>query len=127
MCEMTESKPGVVKKCHVSPVEMEATKSDSYQTVLSRAVKKCKLSRPTGTIASLFKLNGCRILDEAFVVKNESKEWTLGNYMSVMKKSASNIKLGVAYISVPIFSDSGEESPMDSVSPTTVSSFEVLL
>lgn len=79
ICEMREWKLGVVKKCHVSPVQMEATKSDSYQTLLSRAGKKCKLSRPRGKIASLFKLNGCRILEKTFIVKDESKELTLGN------------------------------------------------
>ena len=42
------------------------------------------------------------MLDESVTVKGKLKPWTLGNYLLLMKKSPSNVKLGVGYFTPPL-------------------------
>ena len=56
-------------------------------------------SEEKGKVLSLFKMNGARLLDENVTVKGNQKPWTLGNYLLLMRKSPSNVKLGVGYFS----------------------------
>ena len=96
---MKESRVGTFSRTKQPFIEMEANKSDNYTTFAKKAAVKCRLSDEKGKILSLFKLNGARVLDEKVTVKGNQKPWTLGNYLLLMKKSPSNVKLGVGYFS----------------------------
>ena len=98
---MKESRPGVFVRAKQPFVEMEANKSDNYTTFAKKAAIKCRLSEEKGKLLSLFKLNGARVLDESVTMKEKLKPWTLGNYLLLMKKSPSNVKLGVGYFTPP--------------------------
>ena len=98
---MKESRPGVFARVKQPFVEMEALKSDKYTTFAQKAAIKCRLSEEKGKVLSLFKLNGARVLDESVTVKGMLKPWTLGNYLLLMKKSPSSVKLGVGYFTPP--------------------------
>ena len=37
------------------------------------------------------------MLDQPVTMKGKAKPWTLGNYLLLMKKGASSVKMGVAY------------------------------
>ena len=77
---------------------------------------KCKI--PPEQSTSLFKLNGSKILDERLTVCGREKEWNLGNYLQVIKKSPSSLKLGVAtlggHASVSKLSSDGRDKITDS-------------
>ena len=45
---------------------------------------------------SLFKMNGARVLNEPVLVCGKHKPWTLGNYLLMLRKGASKVKLGIA-------------------------------
>lgn len=99
---MKESRPGVFARAKQPFVEIEANKSDSYTVFARKAAIKCRLgSEEKGKVLSLFKLNGARVLNESVTVKGKQKPWTLGNYLLLMKKSPSNVKLGVGYFTPP--------------------------
>ena len=105
---MRETRPGMFVRARSPFVEMEAKKSDSYTIFAKRAAKKCRLGEAEGKILSLFKLNGARVLNECVTVKGKLKPWTLGNYLLLMKKSPSSVKLGVGYFSPESEDDSSD-------------------
>ena len=103
-----------------SKSQIEACKGDKYVTFAKRASIKCRLNHQEGKELALFKLNGARILDEDVTIKGRLKPWTLGNYLLLMKKSPSSVKLGVGYFTSEISSlsdsdsdDQGRVSPDD--------------
>lgn len=96
---MTQSKSGAFSRAHHPYVEVEAHKSDSYSKFVKRAASKCKLStHKKDKELSLFKVNGARVLDSDITVKGKPRPWTLGNYLGLLKKSPSSVKLGVGYV-----------------------------
>jgi hypothetical protein len=97
VCKMIESKSGVFSRAHSPYVEIEACKSDSYSTFIRRAALKCRLEVSDKEL-SLFKINGARVLDCDVSVKGKPRPWTLGNYLGLLKKSPSAVKLGVGYV-----------------------------
>ena len=117
---MKESRPGVFVRSKSPFIEIEACKGDKYVTFAKRASIKCRLNHQEGKELALFKLNGARILDEDVTIKGRLKPWTLGNYLLLMKKSPSSVKLGVGYFTSEISSlsdsdsdDQGRVSPDD--------------
>ena len=93
---MKETCPGKVQRSGAIPIEIEASRKDTYRILLDRIIKKCKIPPEQRKNTSLFKLNGSKILDERLTVCGREKEWNLGNYLQVIKKSPSSLKLGVA-------------------------------
>lgn len=51
---MEENKPGVFARAKSPYVEIEASRSDTYQVFVNKAASKCKLGYRKGKICSLF-------------------------------------------------------------------------
>ena len=81
--------------------EIEAQRSDSYCDIIERASKVLNLPTSPGKSIALFKYNGVAIVDSDLTVKGEKKKWTLGSYLLACKKSPSQVKFGVGYVSDP--------------------------
>ena len=81
--------------------EIEAQRSDSYCDIIERASKVLNLPTSPGKQLALFKYNGVAIVDSDLTVKGEKKKWTLGSYLLACKKSPSQVKFGVGYVSYP--------------------------
>ena len=80
--------------------EIEARRSDSYCDIIERASKVLNIEPMPGKSLSLFKYNAVTIVDSDLTVKGE-KKWTLGSYLLACKKSPSQVKFGVGYVSDP--------------------------
>ena len=106
---MKETKPGVFTRSKKPFVEMEAQRSDSCTKFAKRATQKCHLRYKEKAVLSLFKVNGARVLNENITVKGNSKPWTLGNYLLLMKKSPSSVKMGIGYVQCDDSSSSSSE------------------
>ena len=109
---MKETRAGVFSRGKSPYVEIEAKRSDTYREFACNAASKCRLKARRGMVLSLFKLNGARVLDQPVTMKGKAKPWTLGNYLLLMKKGASSVKMGVAY-TAPLQSDSSSASDDD--------------
>ena len=96
---MKESRPGIYVRGRSPLVEMRAKRTDSYSKFAERMLKVLKLSGEEGKCPAIFKLNGARILDNDLIVNENKRQWTLGNYLLILKKSANNIKMGIGYVS----------------------------
>ena len=72
-------------------IEIKAHKNDSYQAFVNKAARKCGVQAKTGKSLYLFKLNGARM----------ERQWTVGNYLAMLRKGAASVKMGVGYIAVP--------------------------
>lgn len=71
-------------------------RSDSYYTFAEKAAAALNL---TCSSLCLFKpKGGAKIGSDNLVISQVSHCWTLGNYLLVLKKSPSNIQIGVAYV-----------------------------
>ena len=115
VCQMQETSPGKFQKCGAVPIEVEASRKDTYKCLLARAMKKCKMVQKRES--SFFKLNGTRILDEPLTVNGKEKGWMLGNYLQVVKKSPSSLMLGIA--NLPAYSKASTVERM--TAPHTIS------
>lgn len=100
---MVESKPGTGSyvRAHHPFLEIEARRSDNYAAFAGRAARKCDIKSDKNMELSLFKLNGARVLDSEVTIKGKQKPWTLGNYLLLMKKAPSAVKMGVGHVIVP--------------------------
>ena len=98
---MTESKEGLFTRGKSPLIEIKANKSDSYETFVSNAARKCQLQIHPRKTLHLFKMSGARILNESVSVNGKSRPWTVGNYLSMLRKGAASIKMGVGSTSVP--------------------------
>ena len=101
MCKMTESKEGLFVRGKSPLLEIKANKGDSYEAFVSKAAKNCQLKSEQGKILQLFKMNGARILNETVSVNGKQRPWTVGNYLAILHKSTSSIKLGIGYVAAP--------------------------
>ena len=91
---------GDYKRCS-GFVEVEVSKSDNYSSV-TKKISDC-LGLPDleeNKCFALFKLNGSRIMNKDVSVHRNCKPWIIGNCLSHVKKSASNVKLGIGVIGV---------------------------
>ena len=88
---MRESRAGAFVKGRSPLIEIKAKRTDSYDKFANRITKALQLPCQEGKSLALFKTNGARIL-------NSHKPWSLGNYLLMLKKGASNIKIGVAFV-----------------------------
>ena len=89
-------KSGIFSRAGNPFIEMEAC----YTNFIKKAAKKCRMNGKKDTYISLFKVNGARILDEPITLKGKAKRWTLGNYLLLLKKAPSNVKLGIGYLPI---------------------------
>jgi len=79
-------------------VEIEAQQTDSYRGIAEHAANILKIHPLPGKSFMLYKYSGVAISDNDVTVKGE-KKWTLGTYLLACKKSPSQIKLGIGYLS----------------------------
>ena len=98
---MTESRGGLFGRGKSPLLEIRAKKSDSYEVFVTKAARKCQLSYQQGKALHLFKLSGARVLNESLSVQGKQRPWTIGNYLSVLHKSATNVKIGIGYVDAP--------------------------
>lgn len=80
-------------------VEIEAQRTDSYRGEAERATNILKIHPVPGKSFMLYKYSGVAISDNDLTVKGEKKKLTLGTYLLACKKSPSQIKLGIGYLS----------------------------
>jgi len=73
-------------------VEVATTRGEGYSSFIKTAADCCKLKTKKGKKIVLFNLKGVMISNQ------KSKPWTIGGYFAAMKCSASNLKIGIAYI-----------------------------
>ena len=108
---MRENRSGSFVKGKSPYVEIKASKSDQYEDFAKTAARKLNLGPAKGKVLSLFKLNGARVLNDSISLRKKVVPWTLGHYLSLMKKSASSVRLGVGYVMPEeVSSDSGSTS-----------------
>jgi len=92
-----------------TPLEIQASRGDTYEQFVKRAAQKYNLKAVSGKEISLFKMNGARILNETIAVDKNEKPWTLGNYLRMLKKSAATVKIGVGYVKTAVVIDLSKE------------------
>ena len=95
---MKETGPGLFGR--TSPfIEVTACRADTYQEFLEKAAHVGNLSTEAGEKElTLFKPGrGCIIPNAPLTIREEQREWTLGNYLAIVKKKPSEVKLGVGY------------------------------
>ena len=98
VCAMKETTRGMFVRSS-SYMEVPAARSDPYLSFAKKAAKLLKVQPKKREELKLFKLNGALIVDERIDVGELSKDWTIGNYLSILaKKSPSQIKIGVGVI-----------------------------
>ena len=77
---------------------MEVLKFDDYNEVTSKISDWLGLSVQENECFALFKVNGSRILNREVSVHGKFKPWLIGNYLSHVKKSAAQVKLGIGVL-----------------------------
>ena len=92
---MAEKRAGVFIRSGAPLLEIEARKNQSYDEFVKKAANKLKLCDQGGKLF-LVKMNGARVLNEPLLVNGKRKPWTLGNYLLMLRKGASKVKLGIA-------------------------------
>ena len=79
-------------------IEIRAKKGDNYETFCEKAAKACKLQEKPSQEFCLFKMNGAQILNEPLTsAVGKEKGWTIGNYLTAIKKGSGNTKIGIGY------------------------------
>ena len=108
---MKPSTAGIFRRTS-SHFEIEALKDDKYDAFVRRAAEACNISAKEGKVLTLFKMNGAVIRDVPMMLKGYRKErsWTIGNYLLLMKKSASQVKIGVGLLNAEHLHSSDEKS-----------------
>ena len=82
-------------------VEVEACRSDKYNEVTLKVAECLEIPKKRNQSYALFKMNGTRILDKDLSINKKKKPWLMGNYLTCVKKSAAQLKLGIGIISIP--------------------------
>ena len=76
-----------------------ARRSDDYNTFAEKAAAALNIKPLPSSSPCLFKaFGGARIANDDLVVNDKVRPWNLGNYLSLLKKSPSNVQIGVAYV-----------------------------
>ena len=111
---MTETRSGTFRrKAKAKFIEIEARRSDTYEEFARRAALALYITVPPNSgKLTLFKAsNGAAILCKDVNIKGKTKHWTLGNYLLLLKKSASCTKIGCGVMfEDDSVSSSGDES-----------------
>lgn len=106
---MKEKKSGGYQRnSHNQPLEITtARRSDTYNSFARKAAAALNLKAPAFLSSlCLFKATGgAKIVNSEIVINEISRPWTLGNYLSLLKKSASNVQIGVGYVRDDTLSD----------------------
>ena len=63
---------------------------------------------------------GAVIQNEDITIHGEQRDWTLGNYLALLKKSPSAVKIGVGYIHDETQSDNDKEGSSSHEGVSTV-------
>ncbi len=93
---------GDYKRCS-GFVEVEVAKSDNYSSVTTKISDWLGLpDLEENECFALFKLNGSRIMNKDVSVHGNCKPWLIGNYLSHVKKSASQLKLGIGVLNTEV-------------------------
>ena len=93
---MSETKKGDDKRCSGF---VEVCKADNYEAVTRKIAECMELSMEDDQYLVLFKLNGTRILNKELKFNRIKRPWSIGNYLSFVKKSASQVKFGIGICS----------------------------
>ena len=88
VCKMRKSRHGIFSR-YGSAVEVVADRSDTYSQL---AKKACEVLDVSGNSFSLYSLGGAVIVNE--------RGWTLGGYMRKIRRSPSELKIGIGERSV---------------------------
>lgn len=91
---MSETKSGDYKRCS-GFVEVEVSKADNYEIVIGKIADCLEINVQDDEYLALFKLNGTRILNKELTINKIKRPWLIGNYLSFIKKSASQVKFGI--------------------------------
>ena len=91
----------------------QAQRSDDYNTFAAKAARALDLNVEPTSVLKLFKVSGGALIqNDNITLKGVSRKWTLGNYLSLLKKSPSSIKIGIACVDDTCStSDDESESP----------------
>lgn len=103
ICAMKEKSPGVYTRGKAPVIEVKARKGDNYETICKKAANACGLVETTSKELCLFRFNGVRILNQDITGssgnhKEWTREWTIANYLTALKKSPGNVKFGIGFI-----------------------------
>ena len=122
VCEMIETRSGFRQKSKSTVLEMnQAKRSDDYATFAVKAASALSLEIPPKSVLRIFKVSGGAVIqNEDITIHGEQRNWTLGNYLALLKKSPSAVKIGVGYIHDETQSDSGREGSSSHKSVSTV-------
>lgn len=82
----------VMRKKPGSPIEIEAHRDGGYEQFCALAAMKLRLKAGRHT---LYKCSGARISHTPLTIKGEKREWTLNNYLLLLKKSPNTVTIGV--------------------------------
>lgn len=96
---MMESK-GKFRRKQLSAVEIEVARSLGYTQFAERAAAELHMKSPNGSNATLalFKCNGARIMSTPLTLQGQKKEWSLSNYLQLLKKNPSTVTIGVGFM-----------------------------
>ena len=90
MCKMKKGRSGTYSRDGVS-IEVVADRYDTYDKLLERGCKDLQIDKRRSTL-SLFTLAGAVILCEE---RNDESHWSLGEYLKMVRKGPSELKLGI--------------------------------
>ncbi len=109
VCKMEKTKGATFSRGSNHYLEIEAMKDDDYTTFVNRVAVACDVTAVKGKMLRLFKLNGAEIRNVPMMLKGyrSEKPWTLPGWM-LMKKAASQVKVGVGVVDAE--PDSNNES-----------------
>ena len=100
VCEMEEKQEGVWRQMRRgASIEIQAKRCNVYQTIAQRAAKKLGMTlHPLDTLALFKACGGAGILQQDITLKGARKTWTVGNYLQLLKKNPSTVKVGVGIV-----------------------------
>ena len=90
MCKMRTGRGGAYSRDGVA-VEVFADRSDTYDKLLEKGCKALQIGERRSTL-SLFTVGGAVILCDQ---RNNESSWSLGDYLRMVRKSPSELKLGI--------------------------------
>ena len=90
MCKMRKGRGGAYSTDGVS-IEVVADHSDTYDKLWERGCKALQISERRSTL-SLFTLAGAVIICDD---RDNESNWSLGEYLRRVRKSPSELKLGI--------------------------------
>ncbi len=100
VCEMVETRSGFRQKSSSTVIEMnKAKRSDDYATFAAKEASALSLKPKPKTVLQIFKVSGGAVIQkEDIPFKGKQQKWTQGNYLSLLNKSPSAVKIGVGYL-----------------------------